>query len=205
LIYFELPNGKYVFETLAAWNIFYEHCSYVSPDLLLRLFTASGCLVLKSGPCFEEGQYLNLVAGVGESAPASVAPQTQERGLSLHLLKQFGQQYAERVSTKRAELDALRAAGRRVVAWGSGGRGVSFVNSMAAGSGGSSAAGIEYVVDINPERQEKYVPGSGQRIIAPAELQQVQPDIIVLTNPTYRAEIEQMVAAFGLNPEYIEA
>jgi hypothetical protein len=61
------------------------------------------------------------------------------------------------------------------------------------------------VVDINPERQQKYIPGSGQQIIAPVELPQAAPDVIVLTNLTYAEEIRRMVAKMGLEPEYMAA
>ncbi len=199
LIYFELPNGAYVLETAAAWNVFYEHCSYLSPDLLRRLFVACGCTVFEHGPCFEDGQYMKLFAAVGGGAAGLIEPQQAGQGLSWETVQRFGAQYTAHVHDKRERLQSLARQGQRVVAWGSGGRGVSFLNNM------GDCGQIEYVVDINPERQQKYIPGSGQQIIAPADLAAVAPDVIVLTNPTYEDEIRRMVAAMGLEPEYMAA
>jgi hypothetical protein len=198
-IYFELPNGAYVFETSAVWNIFYEHCSYISPDLLGRMFAAAGCTVVENGPCYEDGQYMNLFAAVGEAAPQIVQAQSMDRGLAPEVLMEFGQGYKDRRQAGQDQLLRYERSGKRTVAWGSGGRGVSFLNSM------DSAGQIEYVVDINPERQHKYIPGSAQQIIAPDELKVIRPDVIVLTNPTYCDEIRHMVAAMGLAPEYMFA
>jgi SAM-dependent methyltransferase len=199
LLYFELPNGSYVFETGAAWNIFYEHCSYISPDLLRRMFVAAGCMVFEHGACFEDGQYMNLVAAVGAGAAQPIAPQAPGEGLAFAALEEFGRKFQARCAADREQLLAYQARDKRIVAWGSGGRGVSFLNSMAG------AGQIEYVVDINPERQQRYIPGSAQRIIAPGELANVRPDVIVLTNPTYRDEIQKMVYGMGLTPEYMTA
>jgi SAM-dependent methyltransferase len=202
LIYFELPNAAYVLETAAAWNVFYEHCSYLSPDFLRRLFMACNCTVFENGPCFEDGQYMNLFAAVGETAGGAmhaIAPQQPGQGLAWETVQRFGDQYTARVQDRRAVLQSLERQGKRIVAWGSGGRGVSFLNNM------GECGAVEYVVDINPERQHKYIPGSGQQVIAPVELAQIAPDVIVLTNPTYAAEIRRMVTALGLAPEYMDA
>jgi SAM-dependent methyltransferase len=198
LIYFELPNSAYVFETSAAWNIFYEHCAYLSPDLLRRMFTAAGCEVLDCSPCYAGGQYMNLFAVVGEGQPQPLAPQASGQGVTPATLLNFGSQHRARVERKRELLLRCEREGKTAVAWGSGGRGVTFLNSM------EGAGGIEYVVDINPERQQKYVPGSVQCVVAPDALRQIRPDVIVLTNPTYRDEIQNLVQSLGLAPDYMD-
>lgn len=142
---------------------------------------------------------MNLFAAVGEGAAGPIESQQAGQGLSWATVQHFGAQYTARVHEKRERLQSLARQGRRVVAWGSGGRGVSFLNNM------GDCGRIEYVVDINPERQHKYIPGSGQQIIAPAELAAVAPDVIVLTNPTYEDEIRRTVEAMGLAPEYMAA
>ena len=44
---------------------------------------------------------------------------------------------------------------------------------------------IEYVVDINTFRQGKFMPGTGQEIVAPAFLAQYRPDLVIAMNPMY--------------------
>ncbi len=52
---------------------------------------------------------------------------------------------------------------------------------------------IEFVVDINPFKQGKYVPGTGQRVVSPEFLKKYRPDIIIIMNSIYRDEIQQKI------------
>ena len=47
--------------------------------------------------------------------------------------------------------------------WGAGARGVTLLNML-------NDSRIEYAVDINPRKQGKYVPGTGQQIVEPTFL-----------------------------------
>ena len=53
---------------------------------------------------------------------------------------------------------------------------------------------IEHVVDINPYRVGKFLPGTGQRIVAPAFLREYRPDNVVIMNPIYLREVEHELA-----------
>ena len=50
---------------------------------------------------------------------------------------------------------------------------------------------IEYVVDINPHKHGKYMPGTGQEIVGPEFLQDYQPQWVIAMNAIYRHEIQQ--------------
>jgi hypothetical protein len=60
---------------------------------------------------------------------------------------------------------------------------------------------IEFVVDINPYRQGKYLPGSGKLIVAPNFLRDYRPDVVVAMNPIYLDEIRKDLNSLGLDPE----
>jgi hypothetical protein len=53
---------------------------------------------------------------------------------------------------------------------------------------------IEYVVDINPHRHGRFIPGTGQQIVAPSFLKDYQPDQVIAMNPVYLREIEEELA-----------
>ena len=38
---------------------------------------------------------------------------------------------------------------------------------------------IEYIVDINPRKQDMYIPGTGQLIVPPEFPQEYQPDVVL--------------------------
>jgi hypothetical protein len=47
------------------------------------------------------------------------------------------------------------------------------------------------------------MPGSGHRILAPDELKELQPDVVIIMNRVYREEIAADLAARGLSPELL--
>ena len=77
--------------------------------------------------------------------------------------------------------------------WGSGSKGVAFLSSLNVNDA------IEYVVDINPYRQGKFMAGTGQRIVSPEFLQEYKPDVAIAMNPVYKSEIRQDLDRLGLS------
>ena len=88
---------------------------------------------------------------------------------------------------------------RRVVVWGAGGKGLSFLTQL------PTEDAVSYVVDINPRKHGSFVPGSAQQIVSPEFLREYQPETVILMNRLYRKEIEQQVAELGINCEFLIA
>jgi hypothetical protein len=84
------------------------------------------------------------------------------------------------------------------VVWGSGSKGLSFLTTVPG-----AAEAVEYAVDINPYRQGFYMAGTGQRIVAPGELPGLKPDVVVVMNCVYVAEISRALDSLGLAPEIV--
>ena len=57
---------------------------------------------------------------------------------------------------------------------------------------------VEHVVDINPRKHGRHVPGTGQRVVAPGALTTAPPDEVVVLNPLYVAEVQVQLAALGV-------
>jgi hypothetical protein len=83
------------------------------------------------------------------------------------------------------------------VIWGSGSKGITFLNML------ETADGIEYAVDINPRKQGMYITGSGQRIVPPAFLAEYQPDAVIVMNPLYIDEIKANVEEMGVEADFL--
>jgi hypothetical protein len=47
------------------------------------------------------------------------------------------------------------------------------------------------------------MPTTGQRIIAPAFLEEYRPDVVIVMNPIYRDEIEHDLDRMALRPEIL--
>jgi len=90
------------------------------------------------------------------------------------------------------------AAGERVVIWGAGSKGVTFLDTL-------SPTAIEFAVDLNPRKQGKYLPGSAAEVVSPEFLKTYRPDRVIMMNAVYREEIAATLAGFGLSPTLVAA
>jgi SAM-dependent methyltransferase len=193
VVYFEVPNVAYTLRDLGIWDLIYEHFSYFSLYSLGRLFADAGFDVLALNEAYG-GQFLGIEAAPHNDTHASRDGWTDPAVLQSYVAA-FGQRYRDKVDKWQRELERLHQAGKRIVIWGGGSKGVTFLNVLKTGST------VSAVVDINPRKQGRYVAGTGQQIIAPDALRNSPPDVILVMNPLYQDEIRQMTTDLGLKPE----
>ena len=82
-----------------------------------------------------------------------------------------------------------------MVTWGGGSKGVTFLNTL------RDPSPVRAVVDLNPRKAGKFVPGTGQEIVSPEALRQISPDAVIVMNPIYVDEITEHVRSLGLKGE----
>ena len=109
----------------------------------------------------------------------------------------FTTKFNTKVETWKQKLAQISQAGQKVVVWGAGSKGVTFLNIL------KLQDLIEYAVDLNPRKQGMYVAGTGQRIVPPELMRDYQPDVVIVVNPVYEQEIRQLLTGWNLNPELI--
>ena len=97
----------------------------------------------------------------------------------------------------RSYLNDQYAAGRRVVLWGSGSKGVAFLTTLGI------EREITYTVDINPHKHGMFMAGTGQQIVSPTFLREYRPDVVVVMNPIYRDEIQRDLARLGVSADVV--
>jgi len=189
--YFEVFNAMRAFEAEETWSVHYEQCNYFSQDAFTRLFRSGGFEVLQSGTCYAQDQYLYVETATTER-PAKVRPTSPERLALPPAIERFARCHQDKLAYWNDKLEQSAGDNRRAVVWGTGGKGVSFLNML------PSYETIEYVVDINPRRQGRFIPGSGQQIVAPEALIDYRPDLVILSNAVYEQEICAQLAAMNL-------
>lgn len=194
VVFFEVPDVGRVLDELAFWDLYYEHCSYFSPGSLARLFRACGFEVLRLEKAFDD-QYLLIDARTGDGAPAAPAPEEDDVARLAAAAERFAREVPASLAHWRERLGALAASGRRTLLWGAGSKAVGFLSTL----GGAGA--IEHVVDVNPHKQGMFLPGTGQRIVAPELLRENAPDLVIVMNPIYLDEIRGQLAGLGLHPQ----
>jgi SAM-dependent methyltransferase len=194
VVFFEVPNVLYTVRQLGIWDIIYEHASYFSPPSLAAVFALNGFRVLRTKEVFG-GQFLTV-----EALPASGPPELPGVEAVASLAQDvavFARKYREKVETWERYLEECARQGRQAVVWGAGSKGVTFLNTI------ESSAVVQYAVDINPRKKGMYVSGTGQEIVPPEFLPEIQPDVVIVMNPNYKDEIGGQLEAIGVAAEVV--
>src|SRR5262249_20872422 len=132
------------------------------------------------------GQYLWLQ---GDCSPAkddggsSLNDRQQKDFLSL--VRKFAKSEPNRIKAWNRMVDHLAQNGRLAV-WGAGAKGVTFANLV-----DPNCQNIAFIVDMNPQKQGKYLAGTGHGIVAPDELMSYGVKNVLVLNPNYFGEISE--------------
>jgi SAM-dependent methyltransferase len=195
IVFFEVPDGAFTLKDMGIWDLIYEHCSYFTDTSLSYTFSQNGYTVLGQESSFG-GQFLGIEAKLNPSSSqdSSIADfNLSENAALIKATSKFAANYQEKVSYWKKQLTRYVEDGKKVVLWGAGSKGVTFLNVM------KSFGQVEYIVDINPHKQGRFVAGSGQQIVGPEFLKEYQPDIVLVMNPIYQNEIQGALEKAGIS------
>jgi SAM-dependent methyltransferase len=172
LVYIESPCLDWIRDHRAWFDIYYEHVNYFCLSDFSRLFGS----VLESGRLFG-GQYLYVVADL---STLRVSPRKGSGGFRLP------GDFLEGVD--RAVAAIKNNAGRRNVLWGGASKGVIFAIQLLQ----RGRVKPDFVIDINPAKQGKYLPITGLPVFSPeSALPHLKSgDAIFVMNSNYFTEIQ---------------
>lgn len=191
VVFFQVPNAGYVLRDVAFWDVYYEHCSYFSRGALVHLFERCGFDVLRAYTMYDD-QYLMIEAKAGLiDTPVEIdsAAVQQTRAAVNHFVTHVNKLRDH----WRTIIDAMVQQRERAVIWGGGSKGVAFLTTL------KIYDQIQYVVDINPKKQGMFMAGTGQEIVSPDFLNAYQPDVVIVMNPIYCAEIQALLNERGVS------
>ncbi len=195
-VVFETPDAKRVIQEGAFWDIYYEHCSYFSAGTHARLFRAAGLEVTGLSLQYA-GQYIIQYAqAVGAASTPALELEDDLEAMD-DLVSAFPGRVARLQSYWKDRLRDAKSAGRQVVLWGGGSKGVSFLTTLGV------TDEVKAVVDVNPFKQGKFMPGTGHPVISPLQMASHAPDLVIVMNPIYLEEISTQVNALGLQAEVV--
>jgi SAM-dependent methyltransferase len=199
------PQGVATFEfphllQLMAGNqfdtIYHEHYSYLSLLAVEKIFAANGLKVFDTEELPTHGGSLRVYAQRSEGnrpeQPGVAQVRTAERAAGLDSVAAYTA-FASRVeqvrSGARAFLDAANREGKTVVAYGAAAKGNTLLNYCGIGPNR-----ISYVVDRNPHKQNKMMPGSHIPILDPGEIARTKPDYVLILPWNLKDEITSQMA-----------
>jgi hypothetical protein len=173
--YIEVPNAGKTFSDRRFYDIYYDHCNYFTVKSLNRLLEACGLTVCEMRLAMQQ-EIICVIASTETLDAALVA-----LGLD--------DEVEEMISIVRGHL----AQQRKVLVWGAAGNGTNILNTLNLGSDL-----IPFVIDKDQNKQGKYIPITGQRIISPAEAVEFSPEVVLIMSQFHRLEIgAECRALFG--------
>lgn len=180
---FEFPHLAELIRHNQFDTIYHEHFSYLSLGAVVRIFAANGLRVFDVETLATHGGSLRVYAerldtGVRKKTPAVDKVLADERTMALDRPEGYEGFQAR---TEKAKDDFLRflleqrSAGNKIAAYGAAAKGNTLLNFA-----GIRPDLIRFVVDRNPEKQGKYMPGSRIPIVDETEIKAEKPDLIVI-------------------------
>ncbi|MBC8289989.1 MAG: methyltransferase domain-containing protein [Planctomycetes bacterium] len=196
LVFFEVPDIRIVLEETRFWDVYYEHCSYFSLGSLARLFRSCHFEIVELQRDFDD-QYALIVARPTASTTSPQLPEEDDLKDLSRLVSQFEIASQATIRSWQSRLREVHAAGWQVAVWGAGSKCVSFLTTT----------GLEnevcFVTDINPHKQDRFLPATGHQVTSPDDLAEQRPDVVLVMNPVYLEEIRAQLQSMNLRPELL--
>jgi 2-polyprenyl-3-methyl-5-hydroxy-6-metoxy-1,4-benzoquinol methylase len=199
---FEFPHVLRLLAENQFDTIYHEHFSYLSLTAAAKIFRANGLVVFDVEEIPTHGGSLRLFAQRAASGhcPASdrvaqMLAREAAAGLSTAKGYEGFQLRAEKVKDDFvAFLIDARRQGKRVAAYGAAAKGNTLLNFA-----GIRRDLISYVVDRNPAKQGKFLPGSRIPIVSEDVLYRDQPDYVVILPWNLKSEVMHQLKEAGVS------
>lgn len=194
---FEFPHLLRLVSENQFDTIYHEHYSYLSLTAVKRIFERNGLNVFDVEELPTHGGSLRVYAqrkdtGARELSQnvAKLLARETAAGMTSAAFYAGFQDKANRVKNDfLAFLIEAQRAGKTVAGYGAAAKGNTLMNYA-----GVRPDLLSYVVDRNPAKQDKFLPGCRIPIVAEAQLKQTRPDYVVILPWNLRTEVVEQLA-----------
>ena len=192
VITMEFPHLMRLIEENQFDTIYHEHFSYLSFHTVGCIFAKHGLVLFDVEELITHGGSLRIYARHDEDESKSVTPNVADllekeaaRGMQkLDYYLDF-QQKADKVKYELLSfLIEQKRQGKKVVAYGAAAKGNTLLNYC-----GVKKDLIEFVVDVSPYKQGKFLPGSHIPVVAEKEIKITKPDYVLILPWNIKDEI----------------
>jgi len=193
---FEFPHLMHLIKQNQFDTIYHEHFSYLSFTTVVRVFDANGLSVFDVEELETHGGSLRVYAQRKDIGKHLISEKTTEllnreaaAGMNRASYYEGFQENADKVKNGFLTflLDAKRQ-GKTVVGYGAAAKGNTLMNYA-----GVRTDLISFVVDRNPAKQGKFMPGSRIPIVEESQLKDAKPDYVVILPWNLKSEIMQQL------------
>lgn len=169
LLYIEVPSTNATIEKGRFSDFYYDHVGFFTLNSMSEALRSVGFFIERLELAFG-GEIISCFARPAEA-----------------VLRQ------SRFSSRQAywaDLFArLKESGEKVVFWGSAGTGTMFLNMV-----GIDQTEFPFVVDSDPRKVGKFIPGTGQEVVPPEFIADYRPDVVVILSQLHSKEIAGTVS-----------
>jgi SAM-dependent methyltransferase len=179
-------------------TIYHEHFSYLSLHTVQQIFAAHGLTVFDVDEIPTHGGSLRVYARHAQE-PSSLPSENvtrvlnDERAAGLSDITTYTGFQTKVQKTKRALLSFLidaKNSGRTIVGYGAAAKGNTLLNYC-----GIRNDFIDYVVDKNPHKQGRYLPGTHIPIQPPERVAETRPDFLLILPWNIQHEVVEQMAS----------
>lgn len=193
----EFPHIMTLIESCEFDTIYHEHFSYFSFTTVEQMMRDSGLVVVQVEELPTHGGSLRVMAMRSDSTLAVadssvVALLEKELEVGVRTRSYYESFQSEAIQMKNDFLGFLiseKKKGKTAVGYGAAAKGNTLLNYA-----GVKEDLLQFVVDKNPNKVGKFLPGSRIPIVAEQALREVKPDVIVILPWNLTSEIENQLA-----------
>ena len=178
-------------------TVYHEHFSYLSLIAVKTIFEHHGLQIFDVEEIPTHGGSLRIFAKHRENESHTILPSVDEllkkeksRGMDGLAFYQGFQQKANEVKNQflRFLLDA-KQAGKKIVGYGAAAKGNTLLNYC-----GIKTDLIDFVVDANPHKQNRFLPGSHIPVCGEEKLKEAKPDYVIIFPWNIKEEIMKQLS-----------
>jgi len=197
VITMEFPHLLRLVENNQFDTIYHEHFSYLSFSTVKRIFNSQGLELFDVEELPTHGGSLRIYAKHTASALHDISPNVammieKEQDYGMSTVEYYGAFSEQATKVKLDMLSFLISEKRKnskIAAYGAAAKGNTLLNYC-----GIKSDMISYVVDANPAKQGKYLPGSHIPVVDEAVLQKDKPDFVIIFPWNLKDEITRQLS-----------
>lgn len=209
VITMEFPHLVQLIDNNQFDTIYHEHFSYLSFYTVKQIFEANGLEMFDVEEIPTHGGSLRIYAKHLDDQTKDISPNVQalinkeiEKGILSDLYYTGFQSKAETIKSDLwMFLLDQKKKGKKVAAYGAAAKGNTLLNYC-----GIKSDLIDFVVDANPHKQDKYLPASHIPVVNEEYLKEEKPDFIIILPWNIKEEIMQQLSYVKLwNANFVVA
>ena len=197
VITMEFPHLMQLVENNQFDTIYHEHFSYLSFYTVKQIFEAQGLEMFDVDELSTHGGSLRIYAKhkediskiISDNVDALLKKEEEKGMLNLSYYNNFQQKALDIKLALTSFLSEQKKKGKKVAAYGAAAKGNTLLNYC-----GIKNDLIDFVVDANPHKQNKWLPASHIPVVHEEYLKQTKPDYVIILPWNLKDEITKQLA-----------